>query len=81
MAPISVNCEFVGCSFKTPEGELSTVVELLKLHCSAKHREVDRDSTKAVTKIEKAKRPEIANRQIKKRRNILIDIRIWAPPD
>ena len=60
MVPIAVNSEFTGCSFQTPEGELSTVVELLKLHCSAKHRDVDRDSTKAVTKIEKAKRPEIA---------------------
>ena len=61
MAPLSVSCEFSGCAYKTPEGELAVIVELLKLHCSAKHRTVEsQPNVKPQVKAEKAKRPEIS---------------------
>ena len=60
MAPTSVTCEFPGCPYKTPEGELSTVVELLKMHFTARHKSLDREPTKAAVKVEKAKRPELS---------------------
>ena len=59
MVQISVNCEFPGCPFKTPEGELSTVVELLKMHFAARHKPVEKEPSKAAIKLEKAKRPEL----------------------
>ena len=60
MAPTSVNCEYTGCNYKTPEGDLPTAVELLKMHFSAKHIVPNSEFSKAGSKVEKAKRPEIA---------------------
>ena len=59
MAPVSVNCEFSDCKYKTPEGELAVVVELLKMHFAAQHKSADKEPTKSAAKLEKAKRPEL----------------------
>ena len=58
MAPISLNCEFPLCKYKTPEGDLATLVELLILHSTAVHSLLDREhASKSQVKVEKAKRP------------------------
>ena len=58
MAHISVHCEFPDYTYSTPEGDLAVVVELLKMHVSAQHKQAEAEPNKS-TKVEKAKRPEI----------------------
>ena len=60
MAPTTVSCEYPGCPgpWKSPEGELDTIVKLLEMHFKSKHSSTKPKSTSA--KAEKAKRPEIA---------------------
>ena len=55
-----LECEFSGCSWKSPKGELTTVVELMKMHFAAKHAKPDKVAKVTSVKAEKAKRPEIA---------------------
>ena len=59
MTKLKYDCEYSGCSWSSPEGELDTVVKLLEMHIAAKHQHVKATKVTAV-KAEKAKRPEIA---------------------
>ena len=61
MAPTIVTCEYPGCAgpWKSPEGELETVVKLLEMHFTSKHQSTSQSRSSAA-KPEKAKRPEIA---------------------
>ena len=61
MAPTTVTCEYPGCEgpWKSPEGELDTVVKLLEMHFVSKHKP-SQSSKSSAAKVEKAKRPEIA---------------------
>ena len=52
-------CEVEGCPWTSPEGELDSIVELMKMHFTAKHSPSKATKTSAA-KAEKAKRPEIA---------------------
>ena len=47
MAPISVNCESPGCQFETPEGDLAVVVELLKMHFAAQHKQAEAEPVRS----------------------------------
>ena len=63
MAPTTVTCEYPGCEgpWKSPEGELDTVVKLLEMHFVSKHKPSQSSIPKSsAAKVEKAKRPEIA---------------------
>ena len=64
MAPTTVSCEYTECSWKSQEGDLNTVVKLLEMHFSAKHRSPvtssSQTSKSSAAKPEKAKRPELA---------------------
>ena len=60
MAPTTVTCEYPGCPgpWKSPEGDLGTVVKLLEMHFASKHQSSKNSASNS--KPEKAKRPEIA---------------------
>ena len=62
MAPTTVSCEYPDCPgpWKSPEGELDTVVKLLEMHFKSKHISSSQSSKQSSAKAEKAKRPEIA---------------------
>ena len=62
MSPTTVSCEFPGCPgpWKSPEGELETIVKLLEMHFKSKHTIAPQAAKGTSTRAEKAKRPEIA---------------------
>ena len=59
MAPTKLQCEFVECTWSSPEGELDTIVKLMEMHFAAKHKPGQSAKVTSV-RAEKAKRPEIA---------------------
>ena len=63
MAPLTVSCEYPGCPgpWKSPEGELDSVVKLLDMHFKSKHESTPKTAKGVTARPEKAKRPEIAS--------------------
>ena len=54
-----LKCEYSGCPWVSPEGDLATVVKLMEMHFTANHKP-DQTSKGNSSKVEKAKRPEIS---------------------